>query len=137
YQAHHVLALPRVGALVQVLRAQGFLREPAPSAHQRLGRQLAGRAGRKRAFPRAVRLAPERLLHALLHTRWALDGVDGLVGRWYQAWGWVLFTRPLLLLGTVLGLLSPLLFLLEMQRGRYNLLAFATSSATAIAALWA
>lgn len=126
YQRHGQLVLPRIAALVNTLRNEQFLEERSLDLYGRLDKQLQ---------PVASRFSLALVVQAFLHTRWNLPEADGALTVWYGAWGWALLSTPMLVLGTLMGIVSPLLFLFEMQRGRYNVLAFATSSALAFVAL--
>ncbi len=127
YQRHGVLALSRIAGLVEFLRRQRFLSEEPLGAYERLEQQLRTQDTAGLGL---------KIVRGVLHARWELPHVGKLVGWLYERGGRLLFTRPLLVLGTLLGLLSPALFVWETQRGRYHLLAFATSSVTITAALF-
>src|SRR5205807_875384 len=107
-----VLALPRVAGLVRLLREHQFLTEPARDAYAELGRRLRGRD--------AAGLAG-RLARGFLQTELSFGGVDRRFDAWYRAWGRLAFTHAALLLGLLIVLAGPILFLAELRRDRYSL----------------
>lgn len=112
YQRHGVLALARIAGLVHALHSHRFLAEPPIDAYAVLHARLNGLHG--------VRLVG-RLGRGFLQSELALSGVDTLLARCYRSWGRLFFTRPVVLFGSVLGVLGPLLFYLELTRDRYPL----------------
>ncbi|MBI4493512.1 MAG: cyclic nucleotide-binding domain-containing protein [Chloroflexi bacterium] len=112
YQRHGVLALPRIAGLVRLLRSHHFLTEPPVDAYAAL------RARLRRPSAGGLLL---RLVRAFVQSEVALRDVDTRLATWYRVWGWLFFTRPAALLGTILGLLGPVLFVLELYRERYDL----------------
>jgi CRP-like cAMP-binding protein len=103
YQRYGVLALSRVAGLVRLLREQRFLADPSLDAYASVGTRLRGD---RRSAPSAE-----------LTSR----SVDRVLGDMYRAWGHVFFHRAWLFIGIGLGLLGPLLVLVELARGRYVL----------------
>jgi putative peptide zinc metalloprotease protein len=112
YQRHGMLALSRVTGLVEILRANRFLTERPLDAYAALGEALA-----RRRPSRVVTRAVHRFLEPQVTSR----NVDRHLSTGYHAWGRLLFTRPVALVGTAIGLLAPLFFLLELSRPRYSL----------------
>lgn len=102
YQRHGVLALARVAGLVHLLRQQGFL-SGSPDVYSSLRGSLRGNA--------------TWLQEGALTT----TAVDGLMARAYQLWGRFFFGRLWLYVGLSLGILGPLLVVLDLVEGRYAL----------------
>lgn len=123
FQRHGTLAPTRIAALVQLLRANRLLAHPSADALA----ELADRLRRARSDNLLSRLA-----RAFPRADLCLRDVDALLGRWYRAWGWLFFTRPLVVVGAILGLSAPLLFGVELLRGRYDLFRFGDSHFVAI-----
>jgi CRP-like cAMP-binding protein len=113
YQRNGVLALPRIARLVQLLRANRFLAEPPLHAYSALRRQMRGGSTGLRAT---------RATRAFVQTEWSWQGLDARLGAWYRAWGHWFFTPPVVLIGTCLGLLAPVLMWREFGIGRYDAL---------------
>jgi putative peptide zinc metalloprotease protein len=103
YQRHGVLALARVAGLVGLLRQQGFLTSDPADVYTTLGAHLRGRND-----------------HALSGQVTA-SGVDGLLAAAYTTWGRAFFHRTWLWIGLALGVLGPVLVILELVQGRYAL----------------
>jgi CRP-like cAMP-binding protein/Zn-dependent protease len=103
YQRHGVLALARVAGLVRLLRQQGFLVEGSVDAYARLTARL-----RCEGRPRRV----GELTTAAL---------DGVLRDAYRTWGRFFFHSAWLAIGVVLGVVGPVLVLMEIARGRYAL----------------
>ena len=119
YQAHGVLALARVAGLVHLLRQQTLLQvtDPLADVYATLAARLHGRPGRR--FPNEL-------------TTQALDGV---LGEAYRTWGHIFFHTPWLVVGLGLGVVGPVLVLLEMTRGRYTLYEMGGSAVLGVALL--
>ena len=113
FRRNGVLSLPRVAGLVELLRTHHFLVEPPRDVYLELGRLL---------HAREARFSLGRLVRGFLETAVAVPGVDGWLGRLYRAWGWLLFTWPLVVPALLVGVLGPPLFVLELSRGRYDVL---------------
>jgi CRP-like cAMP-binding protein/Zn-dependent protease len=103
YQRHGVLALSRVAGLVRLLRQQGFLVEGSVDAYARLGARL-------RCEPRPRRVG-----------ELTTAAFDRVLGDAYRTWGWFFFHSAWLAIGIVLGLVGPIVVLMEIARGRYAL----------------
>jgi putative peptide zinc metalloprotease protein len=76
-----------------------------------------------------------RAVGAVLGGQVAWRRADATLGAWYRAWGWLCFTRPVAVGGTLLGLVGALLYLAELQRGRYDPFGGAGLSPLAVALL--
>jgi CRP-like cAMP-binding protein len=113
YQRNGVLALPRIARLVQLLRANRFLAEPPLHAYSALRGEIRGESASLRAG---------RVTRAFVQTEWSWQGLDARLGGWYRAWGRWFFTPPVVVLGTCLGLLAPVLMWMEFGAGRYDAL---------------
>jgi putative peptide zinc metalloprotease protein len=103
YQRYGVLALARVAGLVRLLSEQRLLVEPPVDAYARLSARLRG----------GIRTAPSSAL--------TTEHFDAVLGNAYRAWGHVFFSRPWLFVGLGLGIVGPLLVIVELARGRYVL----------------
>jgi putative peptide zinc metalloprotease protein len=119
YQRHGVLALARVAGLVRLLQQQTFLQVSSPlaDAYQTLAVRLHG--------------APHRSLPSELTT----EALDAVLGDAYRSWGHIFFHRVWLMIGLVLGIVGPVLVLLEMAHGRYTLYDMGGSAVLSIALL--
>jgi putative peptide zinc metalloprotease protein len=119
YQRHGVLALARVAGLVRLLRQQTFLQlsDPLADVYQTIGARLHG--------------APRRRLRTELTT----EALDGVLGDAYRVWGHVFFSMAWLVIGLGLGIVGPLLVLVEMARGRYALYEMGGSAVLTVALL--
>ena len=119
YQAHGVLALARVAGLVRLLRHQALLQlsDPLGDVYATLALHLRG--------PRRWRLPTELTTAAL----------DGVLGAAYRGWGHVFFNSAWLVIGLGLGVVGPVLVLLEMARGRYTLYDMGGSAVLTVALL--
>jgi len=102
YQRHGVLALARVAGLVHLLRQQGFLSGSA-DVYASVRGVLRGKA---RPF-RSGALSSAN--------------VDGLMANAYRLWGHFFFDRVWLFIGLALGIVGPLLVVLDLVQGRYAL----------------
>lgn len=111
YQRHGVLALPQIAGLIRLLRSQHFLTEAPIDAYGALGARL-----RNRGADALV----TRLARRFLESQFAVGSVDAQLGGWYQAWGWLFFKWPTVVVGSVVGILGPLLLLFELNRNRYE-----------------
>jgi putative peptide zinc metalloprotease protein len=104
YQRYGVLALARVAGLVRLLRQQGFLVEGSVDAYARLAARLRCE-GRSRPMGELTTTA----------------AFDRVLASAYRTWGHVFFHLAWLALGVALGLVGPVLVLVEIARGRYAL----------------
>jgi putative peptide zinc metalloprotease protein len=120
YQRHGVLALSRVAGLVGLLREQRFLGHQPTNAYSRLAGLLRGSL---REVPGAGEIGLQ------------FAAFDRALGEAYRAWGHVFFTRTWLAIGVGLGLLGPVLVVLELFRGRYVLYDIGGSAFSTIALL--
>jgi putative peptide zinc metalloprotease protein len=118
YQRYGVLALSRVAGLVGLLRQQRILAQPHIDAYASLAERLRGSL---RARWRTRQLRSE--------------AIDEVLENAYRAWGHLFFNRLWLLLGVGLGVVGPVLVVLELVRGRYVLYDIAGSAISTIALL--
>jgi len=119
YQAHGVLALARVAGLVRLLSDEALLQrsDPGGDVYATLATRLRG--GERRRLPTELTTA----------------ALDGVLGDAYGAWGHVFFHTAWLRIGLGLGVLGPLLVLLELARGRYVLYEMGGSAVLSVALL--
>lgn len=103
YQQNGVLALARVAGLVELLRQQDFL-IGATDVYRALTVRLRG--GQPRPGNRG---------------ELTTSALDGPLGNAHRVWGHHFFSRTWLVIGLALGLVGPLLVVVEMARGRYAL----------------
>jgi putative peptide zinc metalloprotease protein len=118
YLRHEVLALPRITGLVQLLKHNGMLVDPDLDAYQELGGRL-----HRRSAADLVR----RAWSGFLQTSIPIPGLDRFFEWLYRAGGWVFFTRPAAAAGLILLVAGPVLFLVELASGRYQLFKFGNS----------
>jgi putative peptide zinc metalloprotease protein len=118
YQRYGVLALSRVAGLVGLLRQQRILEQPHVDAYASLAEGLRGSL---RARWRTRQLRSE--------------AIDEVLENAYRAWGHLFFNKLWLLLGVGLGVVGPVLVVLELVRGRYVLYDIAGSAISTIALL--
>ncbi len=83
------LAPARIAGLVETLRAEGLLAERPDVVYPKLGDRL-----RRTSFAGVLQFISQTFLAREI----AIGGIDGGLGALYRAVGWVLFTRPALLL---------------------------------------
>jgi CRP-like cAMP-binding protein len=112
FKRRHVMAPPRVLALVQALHAQRFLTRAPFDAYAVLGERLAGHAP-------ATWL--QRAARAFFSTEFSLPHVDAWMGAAYRNGGWVCFTRPVAAVLIALAAAGPVALAVEFARGRYTL----------------
>ncbi|HEX7587936.1 MAG TPA: hypothetical protein VF478_06435, partial [Anaerolineae bacterium] len=113
FKRFHVLAPMRVANLVNSFQEKHFLIDPLanPASSVKQSQSL-----------------PERLVRAFLYTEFPLRTMDARVSRWYHNWGKFFFMRLAVVVMVTLGVLGPILFAVELGRGRYTLFQSASSS---------
>lgn len=121
------LALGRVAGLVGHLRQVHFLTDKPSDILGRLRFRLA-----RRRVPRWITAVMETLLGRLF----VLRGVDPWIDRLHRGGGWVLYSRPMLLLYLVVCAVGGALFVLHARSGEYNALRAAASSVRGVAFLF-
>jgi putative peptide zinc metalloprotease protein len=126
FQQHKTFAFGRIAALVDELRANGFLTDRPVGVYQQVKRQLVERDWSHRWG---------RLARAFLEREFVLDGVDGLATSAYRRGGRLLFTLPALAALALLAVAGLFAFgaLVARERG-YAILAPDNSSPLAYAA---
>lgn len=118
FHQYGAFAFGRVAGLVTGLRSSRFLADQPVEVYRRVRerldqRQLSARLG--------------RLWQGFLQTPVAIGGLDGALGRFYKAVGWLLFTWPARVLYVVLSLLGLILYGRLFVSGRYSLVSQAGS----------
>ena len=116
YQRNGVLALARVAGLVGLLRQQEFLLGAADVYSVLKSRLRGQRLARKRG-------------------ELTTTAFDGALDKAYRAWGHIFFHREWLVLGLLLGIVGPVLVLIELVRGRYTLYEVDGSAVVTVALL--
>lgn len=112
YQQNGVLAMSRIVDLVRLLQKSHFLTAPAEDAYTMLGKAAHGRDASG---------AWRRAFNAFMHTEFPLRNIDARLSKWYRAWAWIFFSRVGVLLQLALIASGAALFLLELNRNRYDL----------------
>lgn len=118
FRRNGVLAVPRVTGLVQRLASHHFLDQVPVDSYATLGTRL------KRL--NATNLLSQ-VIRRFLFSEISLHNIDTQLGRLYQSVGWIFFTRPAVLVGLVLSILGPFIYLHELAEQRYALLQFGGS----------
>jgi putative peptide zinc metalloprotease protein len=119
-----------VAELVQTLRRDGFLSEAAAGVY-------LGLRGRLEA--RTVRGLGQQVLSSLRQREFAIGGVDAFADALHRGGGWLLFTRPFLVLLTLIALAGLGCFALVATGaagGAYSVID-AAAAGTSLLALWA
>ncbi|GAB4536255.1 MAG: cyclic nucleotide-binding domain-containing protein [Anaerolineae bacterium] len=119
FQRHQSFAFGRVMALVDELRAGGFLTDKPVGLYRQVRQQLAERDWSHRW---------QRLAHALVEQEFYLDGIDRFVRLLYRLGGRVFFFGPVLALLTLLALIGLIAFVSLLGQPTYALLAPPDSS---------
>lgn len=122
FKAYGLMAFARIPALVRRLRESRFLTDPPVDVWAGLDRTLVGR----KADDLAARLA-----RGFIQTRIPLAGADTHIDRVYRRLGRPMFSRPAVLAGAVLAVAGPILFAVELFRGRYSVYRLGGSYAAA------
>lgn len=123
YQKNGVLALPRISGLVQLLRSHQFLIAPPLNVYAALDARL-------KPFEATNFVA--RVVRGFLFSNLSVHNIDTQMEKMYRALGWIFFTRPAVLIGIVLSILGPLIYLEELARQRYPLFQIGGSYVTGI-----
>jgi putative peptide zinc metalloprotease protein len=121
FQRHKTFAFGRVTALVDELRASGFLTDKPVGVYQQAREQLAARDW---SHPW------QRLAQAFVEQEFYLEDMDRYVSLAYRSGGRLLFFRPVLILSALLALagLAAFVTLIQRQDG-YAVIARENSSA--------
>jgi putative peptide zinc metalloprotease protein len=125
FERYKAFAFGRITALVDELRAEGFLTDRPVGVYQQAAEQLAERDWSHRW---------RRLARAFLEQEFYLDGVDRYVTLAYRLGGRVFFFKPVLGLLTLLALIGFVAFVVLLQRGTYAILAPGDSTVLAYVA---
>lgn len=128
YMEYGAFALDRVVALVQKLRANGFLRDHPRDIFYFVSQRL---------WRRSPRYWLSRAVQALLAQQWSIQGLDRLIDTLYRFGGRVLFTLPLQILFLVISIMGVFLFWRILNSAEYSLLMAGNSFALGAATLWA
>src|SRR5919204_879919 len=126
FERYGVFGFDAVSNIVGILRNAGFLADPPRDVWKDLDRRLPPEAGGHQ--PTWFEGPPPRL-------KIPVRNIDGLVGRYHDAVGRFLFTRPVLALTAALSILGLLAFIAEVVEGRDPFTPIAGSGLVAIAAL--
>jgi putative peptide zinc metalloprotease protein len=119
FQRYQSFAFGRVTALVDELRAGGFLTDKPVGLYQQATQQLAEREWSHRW---------QRLAHVFIEQEFYFEGIDRYITLLYRLGGRILFFGPVLGLLTLLALIGLAAFLPLLSRSTYTLLAPADSS---------
>jgi putative peptide zinc metalloprotease protein len=119
FERYKAFAFGRVAALVDELRAEGFLIDRPVAVYRQAAEQLA-----KRDWTYPWR----RLARVFVEQEFYLDGIDRAVTLAYRWGGWILFSKPVLGLLTLLALIGCGAFAILLGRGTYAILAPEKSS---------
>ncbi|MBI4788803.1 MAG: hypothetical protein HY782_17360 [Chloroflexi bacterium] len=107
------LAPERVAALVEQLRANGLLTEPADEVYPKLEQRL------RRATPLGIL---DAITQTVVQREIAIGGIDGRLDRLYRAGVWVAFTRPAQLAFWAIALMGSAAFAVLATSGRFSIL---------------
>jgi CRP-like cAMP-binding protein len=122
FKRYGLLAFARVPRLVHQVRESSFLTDPPVDVWDGLDRRLATH----RADALAARLA-----RGFVQTRIPIRKADAYIGMVYRRLARPLFSRPAVVAGAVLAVAGPVLFAVELFRGRYDLYRLGGSYAAA------
>jgi putative peptide zinc metalloprotease protein len=114
FERYKAFAFGRVTALVDELRAEGFLTDKPVGVYRQAAQQLAERDWSHRWG---------RLAHTFLEQEFYVKGVDRYVTLAYRLGGRVLFFKPVLAALTVLALIGFVAFVWLLGQGTYAILA--------------
>jgi putative peptide zinc metalloprotease protein len=114
FERHKSFAFGRVTALVDELRAGGFLTDKPVGVYQQAAEQLAERDWSYRW---------RRLARAFLEQEFYLKGIDRYLTQAYRLGGRVFFFKPVLGVLTLLALIGFVGFVALLRRGTYAILA--------------
>lgn len=116
-----------VAGLVESLRQGGFLSDRPAELYQGL---------RERLESRSLQRQGRRIAAALRAHAFPIGGIDGLVGALYRGGGWVLFSRPFLVMLALLIIAGLVAFTLVARGGHYALIN-ADNTVASLLGLWA
>jgi putative peptide zinc metalloprotease protein len=114
FESYKAFAFGRVAALVDELRAEGFLVDKPVAVYRQASEQLA-----KRDWTYPWR----QLARAFVEREFYLDGIDRAVTLAYRWGGRILFFKPVLGLLTLLALIGCGAFVILLGQGTYAILA--------------
>ncbi len=127
FQKYRALAISLVSSLVDGLREQHFLTAKPIKVYEQAQKALDQR--------RAEHWS-ERVIHVFTGKEFAITGLDKIVTSAYRAGGWVLFTKPALLLSASIALMGLLCFFLALRQGTFTLLKSGNSLTLGLILLW-
>lgn len=107
------LAFGRIGSLVSYLRLRSFLLDKPMDV---LGDVL------RRVSARRPLLLWQRAVSYLLGRVFVIRGIDPVVDRLYRGGGWILYTRPMLVLYALVAVTGGALFFGQVASGQFNIL---------------
>ncbi|MEE8448585.1 MAG: cyclic nucleotide-binding domain-containing protein [Thermodesulfobacteriota bacterium] len=106
-----VLAFERVTSLVEQLKLEGFLEQPAAQLFTRLQQRL------KLSTPE---YKAKQLRKIFFHKTWEIKRIDNILNALYHGGVWLLFTRPAKLLYPLIAASGAVFFALVFQSGQYS-----------------
>lgn len=121
------LAFGRIGSLVSYLRLRSFLHDKPMDV---LGYVL------HRVSARRPLLMWQRAVSYLLGRVFILRGIDPLVDKLYRGGGWILYSRPMLVLYVLVAVIGGALFFQHAAGGRFNVLEAGGSRAKGLGLLF-
>jgi putative peptide zinc metalloprotease protein len=123
FSSFGVLAFERVISLVEQLKLEGFLKQPAA----RIFHQL-----KQRLYLATPEYKAKQLRKIFFYKTWEIKRIDNVLDALYRYGVWLLFTRPAKLLYPLLAVFGAVFFALIFQSGQYSLSQTAGSYALAI-----
>jgi CRP-like cAMP-binding protein len=110
---YKAIAQARVAGLIESLRAEELLAEPADQLYLKLRERLLKSTPMGRV---------NQIIQTFLQHEFAISGIDQAIGRIYQAGGWLLYTWPAQMLLWLLGGAGLVAFLLQLRGGQFSVL---------------
>lgn len=107
------LAFGRIGAFVSYLRLHSFLRDKPGDV---LGYLL------QRLSARRPLVMWQRAVSYLLGRVFIIRGIDPVIDRMYRSGGWIFYTRPMLVIYTLVAVIGGVLFFQQVAGGQFNIL---------------
>lgn len=121
------LAFGRIGSFVSYLRLRSFLRDKPGDMLGHLVHRLSAR--------RPLVLW-QRAMSYLLGRVFVIRGIDPVIDRVYRGGGWILYTRPMLVLYALVAVIGGVVFFRQLAVGQFNVLEAGGSRAKGLGLLF-